>query len=89
MHREGGRSSPNRLLDDTSPEQLLELIPESLGLEKWPPDMGDHCAKVEVKAMKPTVKSLRGYLDGCTLQQDRLYFSQFPCISCHKYCTRD
>jgi len=35
----GGRSSLDQLLDDTSPEQLPELIPEALGLFAWPRDM--------------------------------------------------
>ena len=34
MRCEGERSSLNQLLDDTSPEQLPELILESLGLGK-------------------------------------------------------
>lgn len=36
------RSSPIRLLDDTSPGQLLESTLEVLGLAKSPRDMGDH-----------------------------------------------
>ena len=46
MRCEGERSSPNQLPDGTSPGQLPELIPESLGLVKWPLSMGDSCTKM-------------------------------------------
>ena len=46
MRCEGDGSSPIVLLDDTSPEQLLELTLEVLGLVERPQDMGAQYASV-------------------------------------------